>query len=552
MPEEKMKKSKIQSFGLVLAGAFYVLACIMVLINSTRSGGLLRPGVKTITFAHWQLEDGFREGYAEAIRLFEEYKLKQGVKVKVTQTTVPFRGYRQWYLTQLLGGKPANVIELAGNSDMRNQYFRPLSAYIGRSNPFNKGTPFEGVPWKATFHDGMNAALDPNFGEYFGVGAFSAVYRVYVNLDLLKKATGSEEMPKKLDEWLKACNKIRDYSQKIKSPIIPIGVRGFDKRTLNYLFSVYFSQTNGDLNDHAAFDCNPSPSSGDVLKTALKNKDSRKKLLSAVSIVKDIGMNFSEGFTATDLEQTKFLFFAGKIAFLPEGTWNAYSMVKNSPFKVGIMRIPLINKTSRYGKYFAGAPTEQGVGVGAHFGIPKTADNFKLSLEFLQFVTSWKINQMIMVDYCKWLPAVKKAKLKGLLKSCKPVSGPISRIELPFKLGGKSKRKMLETLERIIIEDIKDPGEYFYNAFENDLLPILLEESKATVKSLKRNQVSIEKIRSVFSIGQLRKQSKPERARLEFRYLLNLENLVSNYKRINKMQRDIRVFNELRRKKEGK
>lgn len=275
MAGEKTKKSKLQSFGLLLAGAFYLLACVMVLINSNGSS-LLRPGVKTISFAHWQLEDGFREGYAEAIRLFEEYKRKQGIKVRVTQTTVPFRGYRQWYLTQLLGGKPANVIELTGNSDMRNQYFRPLSVYIGKPNPFNNDTPFEGVPWKATFHDGMNAALDPNFGEYFGVGAFSAVYRIYVNLDLLQKATGSMKMPENLDEWLKICDKIREYSKKIKSPVIPIGVRGFDKRTLNYLFSVYFSQTNGDLNDCAAFDCNPSPSAGDILATALKNESSRK------------------------------------------------------------------------------------------------------------------------------------------------------------------------------------------------------------------------------------------------------------------------------------
>jgi raffinose/stachyose/melibiose transport system substrate-binding protein len=551
MSEKELKKSKFQSFGLILAGLFYILACVMVAMN-TCSSDLLNPGMKTITFAHWQLEDGFREGYNEAIKLFEEYKLTQGERVKVIQTTVPFRGYGQWYLTQLLGGKPANVIELTGNSDMRNQYFRSLSEYIGKPNPFNKGTPFENVAWKATFHDGMNAALDPNFGEYFGIGAFSAVYRIYVNLDLLKQATGSEKMPETLEEWLDSCQKIRIFSQKIKKPVIPIGVRGFDKRTLNYLFSVYFSQTNGDLNDYAAFDCNPSPSNGDILKAALKDKNSKDKLLSAVSIVKDIGKNFSEGFPAMDLEQTKFLFFAGKIAFFPEGTWNAYSMVKNSPFKVGIMRIPLINKNSPRGKYFVGAPTEQGIGVGAQFGIPKAANNFKLSLEFLQFVTSWKINQMIMVDYCKWLPAVKKAKLKGLLKSCKPMSGPISKINLPFKLGAKSKRKMLETLERIIIENIQDSEHYFYEDFINELLPILREESRATIKSLQRNQINIEKLHSAFSIGQLRQQSSAEKARLEFRYLLNLENLVSNYKRINKMQRDIRLYNELAKLKETK
>ena len=35
-----------------------------------------------------------------------------------------------------------------------NQYFTPLSPYVGNPNPFNVGSPLEGVPWKDTFVDG--------------------------------------------------------------------------------------------------------------------------------------------------------------------------------------------------------------------------------------------------------------------------------------------------------------------------------------------------------------------------------------------------------------
>ena len=408
--DDNNNKKMFQNIGLIMAGLFYIVSCVMVYINTT-GGAMLNSDIKTITFAHWQLEDGFREGYAEAIKQFEEYKASQGQKVKVVQTTVPWRGYNQWFLTQLIGGDPADVIELKGSSSLRNQYFIPLSRYIGAPNPFNTGTPMSGVPWKDTFIDNMNGALDSSFGEYFGIGAFTGTYRVYVNIDLLEKATGSRKLPKTLKQWMDACDKMRGYGEKIGKAIIPIGVRGFDKGTLNYLFQNYFSQINSDINDKISQNCSPGLSTYDVWQQLAKNKLDKDKLLAAVDIVREIGQNFGAGFMATDLEQTKFLFFSGKVGFFPEGTWNAYSMVKNAPFEVAIMPLPIIGQDHKYSKYFVGAPTEQGARVGCLFGIPKASKNFDLALEFLQFVSSWKINNMIMVDYCKWLPSCERGSI---------------------------------------------------------------------------------------------------------------------------------------------
>jgi enoyl-[acyl-carrier protein] reductase II len=39
--------------------------------------------VETITIAHWQLEDGFRQGFDEAIKQYEALKSKEGKKVKI-------------------------------------------------------------------------------------------------------------------------------------------------------------------------------------------------------------------------------------------------------------------------------------------------------------------------------------------------------------------------------------------------------------------------------------------------------------------------------------
>lgn len=95
----------------------------MVIRNSSRSGGLFPSDVKRLTFAHWQLEDGFREGYADAIRVYEKLKADQGINVKVVQTAVPSRGYAQWFLTQLIGGDCADVIELSGSRNFRTSIF---------------------------------------------------------------------------------------------------------------------------------------------------------------------------------------------------------------------------------------------------------------------------------------------------------------------------------------------------------------------------------------------------------------------------------------------
>lgn len=555
MKEKEKSKAKgwFQRFGLLLAGIFYLVSIIAVYLNVC-GRELLDTSVKTMTFAHWQLEDGFREGYNEAIRQFTEYKAKQGQKVRIIQTTVPWRGYQQWFLTQLIGGTPADMVELNCTSEQKNQYFIPLSPYIGKPNPFNKGTPFESVPWKDTFLDNMNAALDINYGEYYGIGMSSSVYRVYVNMDILEKATGSRKLPETLSEWLDDCEKLKEYGKKIGKPIIPIGVRGCDKGTLNYLFECYFTQMNSNFHDDISAACYPliwAVQGGEILDAVASKKVPMDKLLAAVDITKEIGKYFCEGFMSTDLEQTKFLFFAGKVGFFPEGSWNAYSIVKNTPFEVAIMEIPVIGKDSKYSKYFIGRPTEQGLNVGGQFGIPKTSKNFDLAMEFLQFTTSWKINQMINVDYCKWLPAVKKAEYKGILKYCEPQIGSgRKRVIPPFSaidsvLG--THRKYLETLETIIMEDKENPQAFFWKKFI-ERAPLQIEECHEAVLSFQRGFLSIERQRQAFALSEMRPGiSAADKQRTDIRYELMMEKVVSSYWYMDLYQKQIAVLQKLQK-----
>lgn len=247
--EESRFQHILNRIGLICFLIFFGISTVMVIRNSSRSGGLFPSDVKRLTFAHWQLEDGFREGYADAIRVYEKLKADQGINVKVVQTAVPSRGYAQWFLTQLIGGDCADVIELSGSQELQNQYFLPLSKYLAEENPYNRGTPLEGMAWRDTFADDMAGALSPTYSEYFGVSTLMCTTRMYVNVDLYWTAAGSSKLPETLGEWLDSCEKIRAYGDRIGKPLIPIGVRGFTKGTISQICDHFNNLINADYND---------------------------------------------------------------------------------------------------------------------------------------------------------------------------------------------------------------------------------------------------------------------------------------------------------------
>lgn len=504
--EPDLDKSKFQKFGFCLLLVFY-LSSIVYISFLGKNRGTNDPEVKVITMAHWQLEDGFREGYDEAIKRFEKIKAEQGEKVKVIQTTVPWSGYEQWFMTQLIGENPVDVVELLGTPQMYNQYFHPLSPYLGKENPFNKGTVLEGVPWKDTYIDHMVAALSPTYAEYFGIGNCFSVYRLFVNLDLLEKATGSRKMPEDISEWIICCQKLKEYGEKIGKPIIPIGVRGFDRETLEFFFRYYYYQVIGNLIDNNSRLCDGNVLPQDILQGIKDKSIDRDRVLAVVEILREIGQYFSKGFNSIDLEQTKFLFVSGLVGFFPEGSWNAYSLVKNSPFEVGITPVPIIGHNHKLSKYFTGTVTETGARVLGLMGIPKTTKNFDLALEFLQFLSSYEINQLTM-NSCKWAPGVKGAKFEGIIKHFEPLTGDIfidynNISPFYYEWHTTSHMKVLEALENTIIEDPENSGDYFMKELRKNK-SFLIRDLEEGLVSLSRSNMDKEMQRSQISIGLLR------------------------------------------------
>ncbi|MFZ9683603.1 MAG: carbohydrate ABC transporter substrate-binding protein, partial [Cephaloticoccus sp.] len=153
-----MKPRHRQIAGILLALAAYGVAAYIVL---TRPGTVLSDdGRVTIRIAHWQIEEGPPAAMDALIERYEELN----PHINVEQVMVPGNVYKQWLRTQLIGGESADIIEfgsfIGGVSDIPPRFFDPISSYLEESNPYNVGTPLEGVRWRDTFVDGLNTPPD--------------------------------------------------------------------------------------------------------------------------------------------------------------------------------------------------------------------------------------------------------------------------------------------------------------------------------------------------------------------------------------------------------
>ncbi|MFH0911978.1 MAG: extracellular solute-binding protein [Planctomycetota bacterium] len=489
-----------QKFGLGIAGVFYLVSVLYVHFVGPDKV-TFEPDATVLHLAHWQMNEGFREGFAEMIREFETVKAREGQKVKVIQTTVPGRGYLQWMITQLVSGEPADILENPEEGAVREQYFIGLSPYIGRPNPFNKGTPLEGIPWKDTFVDNMEGAFDIFYADYYGLGTAFFTYRLHVNADLVEKATGSRKMPEDFPEWMEICQKIREYGERIGEPLVPIGVDGIGRGTLNFLFYEYFSQLNGNLQDEESRYCDSLVRLVDMIKRLKKGGRDADRLLAVMDLIREMGQYFMKGFVAVDAQQTTYLFHQGKVAFLPGHSAGSYTLVQNSNFPVEIIPIPPIGYRHKYSEYFTGRTTESGVKVEGPFGIPKASRHFDLALELLQFMTSWKINQMTM-DRCKWAPAVKEAEYSEFMKPFQPYLGGNLRIWDPFRFfwTRRAHRKKNEVMEEIIQKNIPNPQEFFLQEF-HEYRHYIVEEIDEQLQGYDRANLMRERRRSQLMVG---------------------------------------------------
>jgi len=435
--------------GLVFAGIAYFISICFVLFRSG-GGNVLDPSVHHLTIGHWQLEDGYREGLDAVIAEYEKMKAEEGIKVKITQSTIPYRAYPQWFRTQTVAGDPADIIEAAGPSS-HYRYFVPLSEYVTKPNPYNVGTPAEGIPWCDTFMDNMHGGFMR--GDYFYVATVMFVDRLFCNMDLIAAATGVKKPPETFLEWIDICRKVKEYGKREQRNITPIAVRGFDRGTLKSLWKYYFSQLNQEVVEELSI------TGGGVVEMqeeylgvlSGKWKEMEPSLWAPAEILIELGQYFADGFTSIDLEMAKSQFFQGRVAFMIEGSYNGLSLIQNSPFTVETVPVPPIDEEGTpWSRHFDGGVSEAGQAV-IWYGVTRKSKEKELAADFLQFWMSWEMNQL----HCKlsaWTPIVRGAKYEGIMERFKPNLNGLPSVACLLSYYTPPGMEALGVLENMIVE----------------------------------------------------------------------------------------------------
>lgn len=458
-----------KSLGITIALAMILISLVKVLAIGQRH---IAAGENTLIISHWQLEDGYREGLQQVIDNFVAYKKQQGQKVSVFQSVVPWRGYRQWAVTQLVGGNPVDIMQLPGVAPSYiGRFFLPLSGYASWVNPHNVGSPLAGLPWKETFIDGMASAWNPTLMGYYSVGTAAFTWRIFYNKDLLERITGCSEPPPYFEDWLRQCRQIADYARKKEEIIVPLVVRGFDLSTVRHLYEKFSRSLLFNWMDKIDIDLDGDAHPLETYYAKVSGLFSwhDEEIKAPIMMLRDLARYFQSGFSAVDLEQAKFLFLNNKAVFLPEGSWQSKSLYANAPFQLGVFKVPPPGHNSAFYRFFDGNITEVDQRTGVRYGITRASRNPELAMDFLMFMTSYEQN-ILWNESAAWLPVVRFAELSPFLEKFRPdVTGipPNARFFHPFF--HRTRREFFPLLTTFLIEQQDPETRYCYREFINDL-----------------------------------------------------------------------------------
>lgn len=377
---------------------------------------------KVVRVLHWQLELGFRQALQKIIDQYNTMKAKEyadgkiPAPIEVVQMGVTEKVYAQFVNTNLIAGTAPDLIQMGrgrSSGQYKAQYFLQYGDVIEKPNPYNAAqyltdpglspelrAAYPVLAWRDTFAEGMRNGWDSQLQAFYGVPTTCFMAnRISYNADLLKAATGSDEPPRTMGELLEVCRKLKAYDKSI----IPIaGSRYNSNFWRGYAVSftaesqdVLDTDLNGEITDIEGW---AGLGSG---KIALTDRNYRE-LVEAVTAISD---NFSPGFLAMERETASFLFIQGKAAMHFTGSWDAGTLARQVPFRLGIMRMPLPGAGEKWSDP-PKAPINEAGGVGAAtFGIPKSSPVVAEAIDFLHYWTSQPVNQQVNND-SDWLPAV--------------------------------------------------------------------------------------------------------------------------------------------------
>lgn len=350
-------------------------------------------GKTVIRVGHWLLHAGMRESFDEAIA--DYMRLHPGVVVE--QIPVPIRAYPSWMRTQLVGGTAPDITGmLSANEELATRYFLPLTDLVAAPNPYNAGTPLEGVPWVDTFVDGMTAMrnLTPTSGDIHGVNLQLNTLRLFYNKRLLREVTGSDQPPADYAALRALEGQVERYNKARGQRLVPISSCG---PYAQYLFDRLLPSQTQKLAAELSPSRNFQTPLADLARLALEGRLSFRQtpeLNASLHLLRDVSALMTTGYESRQRDDALFDFLQEKAVMICAGSWDYAVFERDGDFAVGIMRVVLpAPDDPEYGRFVLGLFSEANGTPEATLGVVRSSRNPEVALDFLRFLTSRGVAQ---------------------------------------------------------------------------------------------------------------------------------------------------------------
>lgn len=392
-------RSVLPWFGMSLLAVAFVTAAWRVAWPSVKRG----DDRVVIRIAHWQLEAGIRQGIDAAARAYEALH----PEVRIEQILVPERVYPAWLTTRLIGGTAPEIIELTPNYDSARvaRFFRPLGNETDLPNPYNEGTPLEGLAWRNTFVDGLASGYHEELSDYYGVGPFMGSRALYYNKTLLRALTGSEEPPANYAELEAVLARLPEFSSKRGGTITGFAMHRASATALfNDLFAAQLQRLGTELSRGTGL---PVTREEFYIARLTGRWDlDRPDFRAALENLRELSAFFPPGFAQLGREDAMLAFVQGRALFLYSGTWDATNLAAQAPFPVGVTRaITPGPDHPRFGLGVRGELASEDRSGSPAFSVTRETPHAEIAIDFLRFLTSDPGNRLFS-EASGWMPTI--------------------------------------------------------------------------------------------------------------------------------------------------
>ena len=449
--------------GFSLLGLCFIIAGWNVLSRTVREAD---PNVITIRFAHWQLEGGLRDTFEMLSRKYEEFCAEKGLNVRVEQIPIPERVFPNWLITQLVGGKAPQIIALDNNKGMTTdriaRFFEPISGYIEEPNPYNAGTPLDGVPWRSTFVDGLSRSYDANLLDYYSIPLSTYTFRLFYNKPLYHEIFGDAPVPTNYRDFIKACEKIVAYGKEHGTNLVPIAGSKYNAPLFTDIFTGTQTQKLARrINRSMTLLSDDTESRLAYLRGEWNVRS--PEITDSLRLLKSISRFFQPGFQQVERDSATFYFVQSRCVFVAAGSWDNVSLRIQAPFEIGVCRIPVPTKDDpEYGKNMFGPPSELSNGTSLALGLVRGSAHFEQALDFLRYLSSYTGNSLFSQN-SGWLPSVIKVPVAEELKIFEPVEDGYPNA---FGLGMGAETARIRDNNYYLLQAFPNSPEAFQQGFE--------------------------------------------------------------------------------------